>query len=86
MPELTHPAPVTVEIDHGSTSTKDRPADRSWLVRLRRADHTVILTTGLGRTSAEHLADQINRLLHPPIIQGTHDASPYAGRGLASRV
>jgi hypothetical protein len=54
-----------VEIDYGSTSSRNRPTGQAWLVRLRRADHAVIVNTGLGRASAEHLARQIDRLLHP---------------------
>ena len=58
-------APLTVEIDHGSTSAKQRPAGRVWLVRLRRGNRSVIIASGLGRPSADHLAHQINQLLHP---------------------
>ena len=54
-----------MEIDHGSTSARDHPAGQAWLVRLRRADRAVIVNTGLRRTAAEHLARQIDRLLHP---------------------
>jgi hypothetical protein len=57
--------PLNVEIDHGSTSAKQRPAGRVWLVRLRRGDRTVIIATGLGRPSADHLAHQITQLLNP---------------------
>jgi hypothetical protein len=56
---------VAVEIDQGSTSARNRSTEQSWLVRLRRAEHAVILNSGLGRASAEHLARQIDRLLHP---------------------
>jgi hypothetical protein len=57
--------PVTVEIDHGSTSAKGRPAGRVWMVRLRRGERSVIVTSGLGRTSADHLARQLTQLLGP---------------------
>lgn len=57
--------PLTVEIDHGSTSAKGRPLGRVWLVRLRRADRTVTIAIGLGRPSADHLANQISQLLNP---------------------
>lgn len=57
--------PLTVEIDHGSTSAKGRPAGRIWLVRLRRGNRAVIIASGLGRPSADHLAHQITQLLHP---------------------
>jgi hypothetical protein len=55
--------PVTVEIDTGSASSRGRPPQLIWLVRLRRGDHSVITTIGLSRTSAEHLAQQITNLL-----------------------
>jgi hypothetical protein len=58
--------PVTVEVDHGSTSAKGRTTGRVWLVRLRRGERTVIVAAGLGRPSADHLARQISDLLGPP--------------------
>lgn len=61
------PDVLSVEIDHGSTSARNRPAGQTWLVRLRRADHAVIVNTGLGRASAEHLARQLDQLLHPDL-------------------
>jgi hypothetical protein len=63
--------PLTVEVDHGSTSAKQRPAGRIWLVRLRRGDRAVIIAAGLGRPSADHLARQITQLLNPtPLAKG----------------
>ena len=38
----------------------------SELIRLRRGDLSVITTTGLSRTSAEHLAEKITSLLAEP--------------------
>src|SRR5580698_9910280 len=58
--------PVTVEIDTGSARARRWPPDRIWVVRLRRADRHIITTTGLSRTSAEHLAEHITDLLSPP--------------------
>ena len=55
--------PVVVEVDHGSTSAKGRPAGRVWMVRLRRGERSVIVAIGLGRPSADHLANQISDLL-----------------------
>lgn len=55
--------PVVVEVDHGSTSAKGRPAGRVWMVRLRRGERSVIVAIGLGRPSADHLAGQISDLL-----------------------
>ena len=51
--------PLTVEIDTGSASSRGRQPDQAWMVRLRRADHSVIVAVGLSRTAAEHLADHI---------------------------
>jgi hypothetical protein len=58
--------PVTVQIDTGSTSSRGRPPGQAWLIRLRRGSRSVITTTGLSRTSAEHLARQITSLLDEP--------------------
>jgi hypothetical protein len=57
---------VTVQIETGSTSTRGQPPGRTWLIRLRRGHRSVITTTGLSRTSAEHLAEQITSLLAEP--------------------
>jgi hypothetical protein len=58
--------PVTVQIDTGSTSSRGRLPGHAWLIRLRRGDLSVITTTGLSRTSAEHLAEKITSLLAEP--------------------
>lgn len=58
--------PVTVEIDTGSASTRGRPPDRHWLIRLRHGQRSVITTIGLSRTSAEHLAAHISAVLNQP--------------------
>ena len=57
---------VVVEIDHEPMPDNTRPTGRVWTVQLRRADHTVIIATELGRPSADHLANQIRDLLNPP--------------------
>ncbi len=59
-------APLTVEIDHGSTSSRSRPAGHVWLVRLRRGNQQAVIAVGLGRPSAEHLAAQIRDVIDPP--------------------
>ena len=56
-------SPVTVEVDGGSASSRGRLAERGWLVRLRRDDRSVVVTIGLSRIGAEHLAEQISDLL-----------------------
>jgi hypothetical protein len=55
--------PVTVEVDFGSASSRGRSPDRSWLVRLRRGQDSVIVTVGLSRPAAESLAEQLVELL-----------------------
>jgi len=57
---------VTVQIDTGSTSSRGQPPGHAWLIRLRRGKQSVIITTGMSRTSAEHLAEKITSLLAEP--------------------
>jgi hypothetical protein len=57
--------PVVVEVDYGSASSRGRPPDQAWLIRLRCAERAVIVTIGLRRTAAEHLADHIVEVLGP---------------------
>ena len=66
MPHQPHaPGPVVVEVDYGSASTRGRPPDQAWLIRLRCDDRAVIITIGLRRPAAEHLADHIIEVLGP---------------------
>ncbi len=65
----THPDSrerLHVEVDHGSTSSRGRPAGQIWLIRLRRGHQQVVIVTGLGRPSADHLASQIDSIINPP--------------------
>ncbi|MDQ6727676.1 MAG: hypothetical protein M3066_16140 [Actinomycetota bacterium] len=55
--------PVVVEVDHGSASSRGRPPDQAWMVRLRRGERDVIVAIGLRRWAADRLADQITELL-----------------------
>jgi len=55
--------PVTVEVDYGSASSRDRPAGEAWMVRLRRGEQSVIVAIGLRRHGADRLAEQITDLL-----------------------
>ena len=55
--------PVSVEIDLGSASSRGRPIERAWLVRLRRGQRSVIVAIGLRRPAADRLAEQIADLL-----------------------
>jgi hypothetical protein len=83
MPDEPTPPPLTVEIDRGSTSTRGRPAHRTWLVRLRRADRAVILAIGLDHATAQNLTDRIDRLLHP---NPTTHRSTYTDNLTSSRL
>lgn len=57
------PQRLTVEVDHAPTQSNQRPAGRIWMVRLRRGQRCVVVADGLGRPSAEHLANQITELI-----------------------
>jgi hypothetical protein len=46
------------------------------MVRLRRADRTVIVAVGLSRTAAEHLADHITEVVHDD--QAEEEVTPLA--------
>jgi hypothetical protein len=55
--------PVTVEVDTGSASSRGRRPEHAFLVRLRRGERSVIVTIGLRREAAEHLAETIAEIL-----------------------
>jgi hypothetical protein len=55
--------PVSVEVDLGSASSRGRPPERAWMVRLRRGQRSVIVTIGLTRAAADRLAAQLTDLL-----------------------
>jgi hypothetical protein len=52
-------SPITVEVDMGSASSRGRTPDRSWLIRLRHDQDSVIVAIGLARVPAGHLAAHI---------------------------
>ena len=52
------PGRVHVEVTAGSATSWDRPVERSFLVRVRRDELSVIVGWGLSRKSAESLADR----------------------------
>jgi hypothetical protein len=56
--------PVVVEVDYGSASSRGRPPERSWMVRMRRAERSVIVAIGRPRHGADRLAEQITDLLN----------------------
>ena len=47
----------------GSATSRGRPPERAWLVRIRRGDSYVIVNTGLQRRAAGRLAEQLTDLL-----------------------
>ncbi len=58
-------ARLTVEVDHDPIADDTRPAGRVWLVRMRRGPRAIVVASGLGRPSADHLARAIDGLLSP---------------------
>jgi hypothetical protein len=54
---------ISVEVDMGSASSRGRPPEHSWLVRIRRSDRAVIVAIGLRRRAADRLAEQLTDLL-----------------------
>lgn len=59
------PGKVIAEVDQGSATSRGRPPERRWLVRLRRDDQRVIVAWGLSRPAAERLVEAITALLEP---------------------
>ena len=57
------PDTISVEIDMGSATSRGRPPERAWLVRIRRGHTYVIVNTGLRRPAADRLAQQLTHLL-----------------------
>jgi hypothetical protein len=55
--------PVSVKVDMGSASSRGRPIDQAWMVRLRRGRRSVIVAIGLRRPAADRLALQVADLL-----------------------
>ena len=60
---------ATAEVDFGSASSRGRPPERAWMVRLRRGDRSVIVAIGLYRGGADRLAERINDILAPTDIE-----------------
>jgi hypothetical protein len=55
--------PLQVVAEAGSATSWGRPSERSWLVRLWRAERSVVLATGMTRPAAGHLALRVSELL-----------------------
>jgi hypothetical protein len=54
---------VTVEVDHGSASSWDRPAATAFLVRVRKGECSLVIPIGLSRSNASSLAERLRQLL-----------------------
>jgi hypothetical protein len=67
---------VVVEVDRGSASTRGRPPEMTWLIRLRRGEHCVIVAIGLSRGAAEYLADHIADVLGPSARREEESSRP----------
>ena len=67
---------VVVEVDRGSASTRGRPPEMTWLIRLRRGEHCVIVAIGLSRGAAEYLADRIADVLGPAASREEESSRP----------
>lgn len=61
--------PVTVEVDHGSASSRGQPPGHVWLVRLGHANRSIVVAVGLSRTAADHLAEHITDVIGPTTTQ-----------------
>lgn len=55
--------PVTVEVDIGSASSRGRRPEEAFLVRLCRGERSLVVTIGLRREAAEHLAERIAEMI-----------------------
>jgi hypothetical protein len=64
---------LAVEMDMGSATSWGRHPDRTWLVRVRRGDRSVIVAWGLNRAAAQTLAEQITAVIG--------DAAPKGAAG-----
>ncbi|MGH9045904.1 MAG: hypothetical protein ACRDVW_01160 [Acidimicrobiales bacterium] len=62
--------PITVEVEQDEPTDDGAGNGRTWVVRLRRAEHAVVIGHGLGRFSATALSDELRRLLDPSARQG----------------
>lgn len=56
-------APIAIEVDMGSATSRGRVPEHAWLVRIRRGDRSVIIAAGLRRGAADRLAEQLADLL-----------------------
>jgi hypothetical protein len=65
LPDLPMGQAVYAEVEAGSATSWGRPPERSYLVRLRRAERSVVVAAGMTRSAAERLADRASEVLGP---------------------
>lgn len=56
--------PIVVEVDYGSATSRGRPPEQAWMVRMRRGERSVIVAIGLRRHDSDRLAEKITDLLN----------------------
>ena len=56
--------PIRAEVHFGSATTRSRPEERSWMVKLLRDNEEVIVTFGQTRDAAERLTARLNEFLN----------------------
>jgi hypothetical protein len=55
--------PVSVEVQLGSTSSKNQTQGRVWMVCLRRGNDSLIVAIGMSRRDAERLAERMTDMV-----------------------
>ena len=56
--------PIRAEVHFGSATTRSRPEERSWMVKLLRDNEELIVTFGQTRDAAERLTARLNDFLN----------------------
>ena len=83
---VVNPAPgyfrlgrLVIEADFGSASSRGRRPEDAWFVRVRNAEASVVITWGLSRSNAEHLASRLAEVIAGWESQLASAARPGAG-------
>jgi hypothetical protein len=54
---------LVIEADLGSATSRGRRPESSWFVRVRNGEASVVITWGLSRSNAEHLASRLAEVI-----------------------
>jgi len=54
---------LVIEVDLGSATSRGRRPENSWFVRVRNGEASVIMSWGLSRMNAEHLACRLAEVI-----------------------